>query len=567
VAKKKDIKTWMFVLVALVIVVILIKQYPQKSSMALIPLNQSCGNGVCDIASADEWQGNCPSDCTNRSTNGNILAPYHTNEQVYSIMNSLISTHPGLIDSQVIGKTIQGRDIMLYRAGNPNGGVFMFDGRIHGPEDCGTEAGINFITWALTSSEPEAVRVRENNYLIFIPVFNADGYKRQNMRRNYTFANGSILYTPHGIDMNRNFPTGFGGSGVDDPTDDYDYRGLSGGSEPEVTAVSNAMQTYLKNDGHSIYVNVHCGGQYLRYHTSNAASQKVVSLIANISAAKGTRTIELYGSGTACLGGYACTEGDKYSGGNGWLFEITTWSKLPNTLDIYNREWYPQAFPVYLAMAQSVERPSNTTPQPTSYTGYFFFNNTCTQKNISSLTNPYNSTYSQLLTSCTALISTPTYTGYRFENNNCTQVTLTSSFNNSFTQVLNQCQALINPSNTNNFTGYYFNNNACSYGWVNTNQTPYNITFLINESSCNTLITTNTGGGGGGGGSNNTTYAGYSLINNTCEYKKITTNYNSTFSKSFIECEKLIETPKYNSPILLLLASIVIYLFVKNKKK
>jgi hypothetical protein len=182
---------------------------------------------------------------------------------------------------------------------------------------------------------------------------------RQNLRRNYTFSDGTKINIPYGVDLNRNFPTGWGDMGSNDPLNDYDYMGPVAGSEPETQAVLNAMKKFRPN----IYLNVHCGMQMLGYKTKNDITLKVISLINNISARTGSNTQKLYPPGYSCGGGLVCADGATYSGGNGWFYETTT--TMPSTLDEYLKTWYPQAFPIYLALAQAVEKVStNTTPTP-----------------------------------------------------------------------------------------------------------------------------------------------------------------------------------------------------------
>jgi hypothetical protein len=291
-----------------------------------------------------------------------IWKTYHSTDETYKILKDLAADHSSVMSYEVIGKSILGKDILMFKIGNPNGGKFMFDGRIHGPEDCGTEDGIEFIRWVLESNDPDAKQVLRNNYLLFIPVINVDtAEKRQNLRRSYTSSDGVITKVVYGVDLNRNFVTGFGSSGSSDPADDYDYRGISAGSEPETKAVRSAMQKYLKNDGHSIYLNVHCGMQMLRYYSDTATTKKVVQGITTISAEKGVSTNSYYPPRRSGGGGFVMSDGASFSGGNGWILEVTTWDKLPATLNDYLTVWHTKVFPIYLAMAQAVEITSNST--------------------------------------------------------------------------------------------------------------------------------------------------------------------------------------------------------------
>jgi hypothetical protein len=285
---------------------------------------------------------------------------YHSTNDSYQILKNMAAAHSSVMSYEVIGKSILGKDILLFKIGNPLGGKFMFDGRVHGPEDCGTENGIEFIRWVLESNDPDAQRVLKNNYLLFIPSINIDTVNRQNMRRQYVLGNNSVINVTYGVDLNRNFVTGFGATGSSNPINSFDYRGYSAGSEPETKAVRFAMQKYLKNDNHSIYLNVHCGMQLLQYYSSTDTTKKVVQGITNISAAKKVPTNSYYSPEKSTYGGFVMSDGAAFSGGNGWMLEVTTWDNMPLNLNDYLQTWYPRVFPIYLAMAQAVENPSDS---------------------------------------------------------------------------------------------------------------------------------------------------------------------------------------------------------------
>lgn len=297
-----------------------------------------------------------------------IGAPYHTQEQVYNILKDMAASHPQNMNYETVGKSLMGKDLLLFKVGNlalcneTTKGKFMFDGKVHGSEDCGTENGIEFVRWALDSSEPEAIRVRNNNCLLFYPIVNIDTIQRQNLRKSYTAAEGGPLTVAKGVDLNRNAPTGFGATGSGNASNTYEYRGISGGSEPETQAYMNAMKKYRPN----VYMNVHCGMQMLRYDQNTQTTQKILGLITNISTKKGVNTTGYYKPSQGCYGGYVCKEGSTWTGGNGWIHETSTWETLPATLTDYLSIWYPRAFPIYLAMAQAVEEtnPPITTIPP-----------------------------------------------------------------------------------------------------------------------------------------------------------------------------------------------------------
>lgn len=487
-----------------------------------------CGNNVCD---ATENKDNCPYDCYDPVSGARELADlYRTPGEVYSVLKGMANNHPTLMSYETIGHTLRGKEILLFKVGNPNGGVFMFDGKVHGPEDCGTTSGIAFIDWVLNDNSQEAQDVRTNNYLLFIPMINIDTVRRQNMRRYYTEEEGGPLTTTYGVDLNRNFVTGWGGSGSSNTEDAYSYRGISAASEPETQAVRNAMQTYLQNDGHSLYVNIHCGGAYLNYYQNTAVTQSVIEKMAQIAEDNGVNTMNYYTPSGINTGGYVAADGAALTGGNGWLWEISDWDHLPASLSDYMTIWQPRAFPVYLAMAQAVAIPQSSTQQ--QYDGYQLINNACVAKTIYATSSPYNTTFFMSLSNCEALVI-PTYYGYQFKDNACNYMgitTSTSPYNTTFLQYLANCQELIESTVTPiNYTGFLLVDNTCVTHTVSSTITPFNATFLKTYELCHDLIVANASNTSGG---EYTSAVSTCNVNSDCIMWRMTTNDCSMFWKA-----------------------------------
>jgi hypothetical protein len=319
---------------------LVVTPYP-KSNTTPIPQPIVCGNGKCE---STENKDNCPDDCGLSNTTRNLGGTYHTTNQSYVLWKELADSTP-YGSYEVIGKSIQGRDIMLFMFGNPNGGKVMIDSRGHGPEDCGGEIGYTFVKWLLTNNSNASNRILRENYVMFIPVVNPDTTRRQNMRANYTLADGSILKVAYGVDLNRNGISGFGGSGSSNASNNYEYRGLYGGSEPETQALAFAEQKYRPD----IYVNTHCGMNMWHYCTNNNITKAIIAQVKNVSPV----TISKYPPGGQCTGGYIMAQASSY-GANAWIFEIAMWGELPKTLEEYNKKFYPLAVPVYEAMCNAV---------------------------------------------------------------------------------------------------------------------------------------------------------------------------------------------------------------------
>ncbi|MBN1792894.1 hypothetical protein JW826_04400 [Candidatus Woesearchaeota archaeon] len=402
----------------------------------------TCGDGICEgISSFDktglisDWKenwDNCPKDCQ-FTYDARTGTTYRTKEEIETKLIELVNRHPDIARYEIIGKSLEGKDILLFKMGNPEGGKFMFDGEVHGSEDCGTETGLKFFQWALESNDDEARAIREGNQLIFIPIINRDQYRRQNSRRNYTLSDGSRIQVSYGVDLNRNFPSGWGGSGSSDPTNNYDYRGISSGSEPETEAVSAAMKKYKPNT----YFNVHCGMRLL-YGDGNATLiANMITEISNIQNKIGSKTNEVYGTHKGGMGGGFVATTACSLGATCWLLEIAKWEEMPKTLEEYHSRWYHEAFPAYLAAAKTIQKSLNKTT----------VNNTTPQNNITTnITAQTNTTTSTNSTKTN--VTTPTNTTKT--NTTSTNVTIPTNSTKTNTTTVNQTQANTTTTQNNN---------------------------------------------------------------------------------------------------------------------
>jgi hypothetical protein len=197
----------------------------------------------------------------------------------------------------------------------------------------------------LTANTAQTKSILSQVQLLFIPGINLDIPARQNKRRSYS--NG--IYTPYGVDLNRNFPHYFGRSGSSNPYDSYAYRGAWANSEPETQAVTGALRKYKPE----VFMDVHCGMEILTGYKSGTLSNTILSKIKEVSSqTSGSATMSKYGPyiSSTVAGGYAAYQATEY-GGSGWLFEISEWQNLPSTLEGYHSRWWKHAYPVYMGMA------------------------------------------------------------------------------------------------------------------------------------------------------------------------------------------------------------------------
>lgn len=286
-------------------------------------------------------------------------ALYTSKSQMIAQWVALCDAHPEWASYESIGKSIQGNDIWLFKIGTPTGGRVMYDGQCHGSEDGGTEILYKFCEWLLESNDTLAKHILQYNYHLIIPILNVDTTARQNMRREYVLDNGTVINVPYGVDLNRNGVYRWGESGSPDPNNDYEYRGLYGGSEPETMALHNAVGKYRPE----IYVNTHNGGEYMLHYLNTSLEAKIKTLKAQYE--QEYNITNPYPARRGGRGGFLSADAAGSWNASGWLWEVTTWENLTPTLDEWLLKYYPRAFPVLLAFAKAVEKEPPPIPEIT----------------------------------------------------------------------------------------------------------------------------------------------------------------------------------------------------------
>ena len=284
---------------------------------------------------------------------------YHTTETILQMYKDLSNRHSRM-SYETIGSSVLGEPILLFKIGNPNGGTLLFDGRMHGAEDAGTEGGYLFAKWILESSDYEAKKILEENYVLIIPVVNVDSYYRPNERSVYIQPDGSKFYC-NGVNLNRNFVSGFGDSGLDDPSDLYDYRGLYAASEPETQAVRYAMAKYSPD----IYVNFHDGLQSIMYDDDSRSSSVTSRVIENYDVLMNNPQYSSIGRPhRGGWGGFAIGDGASF-GASSWLVEVAR--DMPSSYNDFISQIYTRKmFPLLISMCRAIGDSSSSVPPSSS---------------------------------------------------------------------------------------------------------------------------------------------------------------------------------------------------------
>jgi len=264
------------------------------------------------------------------ATLGQVYALYESKTSIINKFKTLCDAHRTCASYASLGKTTQGRDIWIFRIGNPNGKAVMWDAQLHGGEDIGSEIELLMAKWLLESNEPTAKSILSKNYVLFIPVVNVDTWARTNINH---------------VNLNRNFVYKWGTTGSSSRSSS-EYMGPYAGSEKETQVLRNAFKVYHPK----FYVNTHMwGGPRLFYWRENNAT--LVSLLkTKITQISSQRGVTPYPTTPLSGGGFAIGDAGYYYKACAWLLEIT--GQSTPAYSAIARDYYPKCLPILIAMCQ-----------------------------------------------------------------------------------------------------------------------------------------------------------------------------------------------------------------------
>jgi murein tripeptide amidase MpaA len=185
--------------------------------------------------------------------------------QIISKMIELEKKYPDKVKLEYLGKTFEGRDIVVMRISkniNEEEGKkksILITGLHHAREWATGEAALNIAEKLLESNDPELNKYLDNLDIYILPVVNPDGYEYSLKQDRWWRKNRTKFEKGIGVDLNRNYFT------PKDPTlyrqpndkpdstwDDYGasdsvysdtYRGPYGNSEIEIKAITKLVNS------------------------------------------------------------------------------------------------------------------------------------------------------------------------------------------------------------------------------------------------------------------------------------------------------------------------------------
>jgi len=153
---------------------------------------------------------------------------------------------PSLVSHETFGKTTLGKEMYVFKIGNPHGDRILIDACFHGDERVAAEILLLYVDWLLNQREPAATHILEGYQTLAIPIVNLDGFTEsgstQGSRKN-----------ANNVDLFKNFPYAWG-SRPDNPKR-YNYPGPHATSEIE----TRNMMSLCAKIAPGISVSMHTG--------------------------------------------------------------------------------------------------------------------------------------------------------------------------------------------------------------------------------------------------------------------------------------------------------------------
>lgn len=223
-----------------------------------------------DLQKAVENENSVHTQRNRRSLSEYNYEVYHSLEDIQSWMHHLNQTQPGLVRVFPIGRSFEGRPLLIIQLGRKSQvykRAVWIDCGIHAREWIGPAFCQWFVKEAILTykTDPAMRKMLNHLYFYIMPVLNVDGYHfswthdrfwRKTRSRNSKFH-------CRGVDANRNWKVKWCDEGASaDPCDDT-YCGPFPESEPEVKAVANFLRKHRKRI--RAYLSFHAYAQMLLY--------------------------------------------------------------------------------------------------------------------------------------------------------------------------------------------------------------------------------------------------------------------------------------------------------------
>lgn len=156
----------------------------------------------------------------------------------FKVLCDNYTTTPFYASYQAIGPSENSESIWSFTFGNGTIKLLIV-AALHGDEHENSQMLYNFAYWLCASQSPQATAILTRLNITIVPVVNVDNF--QATRKNI-----------NGVDLNRNFESGWDTAGSTTPTD-WDYRGPSAASEAETIA----LEDFINVTAPDVFIDFH----------------------------------------------------------------------------------------------------------------------------------------------------------------------------------------------------------------------------------------------------------------------------------------------------------------------
>ncbi|XP_057185867.1 carboxypeptidase A1-like isoform X1 [Triplophysa rosa] len=208
-----------------------------------------------------------------RKTKNFDFAAYHTLDEIYSWMDTLVASHSKVVSKVQIGNSYENRPMyaLKFSTGGEKKPAIWIDAGMHSREWISHATAVwiaNQIATDYANNRAPVPKILGLMDIYLLIVANPDGYffthKSSSSFYRLWRKNRSVTSDPKcfGVDLNRNWDAAFGGPGASDNPCDEDYRGPSANSEIEVKNMANLIESH---GNFKSFISLHSYKQLLMY--------------------------------------------------------------------------------------------------------------------------------------------------------------------------------------------------------------------------------------------------------------------------------------------------------------
>ena len=191
------------------------------------------------------------------------LGAYHTYEEAMEELERAAAEHPDIARVETIGYSTYGRPIKAIKISkdvnveDPDKPEVLYMGQTHAREVISAEASLGVVDRLIDGygTDDYVTGLVDSRQIWVVPVVNPDGAVKvcqdlartgdTDWRKNARDNDGTgRLDEDDGVDLNRNFGTGWGGEGSSGDPASYTYRGHAPFSEPETRAIRDLVEQH-----------------------------------------------------------------------------------------------------------------------------------------------------------------------------------------------------------------------------------------------------------------------------------------------------------------------------------